>query len=164
MLRLRPFKQIDAKTILGWIHTETDFRKWSADRYEQYPAVPDDMIRMYLQTEQTADFFPMTAFDESGVVGHMILRFTDPKTIRFGFVIVDAAKRGKGYGKAMLQLAIRYAKEFLGAEMITLGVFENNEAARYCYEAVGFREIAMQEEEYFEIQGEKWKCIEMKLV
>lgn len=45
----------------------------------------------------------LTAFDESGVVGHLILRFTDEEqqTIRFGFVIVDDAKRGKGYGKEM---------------------------------------------------------------
>lgn len=31
----------------------------------------------------------MTAFDDSGVIGHMIMRFTDEKKtiLRFGFVI-----------------------------------------------------------------------------
>lgn len=53
----------------------------------------------------------MTAFDETGVVGHLIMRFTDAeKTIlRFGFVIVDDMKRGQGLGKEMLLLALKYA-------------------------------------------------------
>ena len=41
------------------------------------------------------NFYPMTAFDDSGIVGHLIMRFTDVEksTLRFGFVIVDDAKR-----------------------------------------------------------------------
>ncbi len=164
MLRLRPFKNQDAKYILGWIKDEKAFRKWSADRYESYPAEPEDMIGMYRGTEDTDNFYPMTAFDESGVVGHMIFRFTDEEktSIRFGFVIVDDSKRGMGYGKEMLKLAIRYAYEFLGAEKIGLGVFENNLSALYCYKSVGFRVVEQQEEEVYCIFGEEWKCVELE--
>lgn len=60
----------------------------------------------------------MTAFDETGVVGHLIMRFTDEekKTLRFGFVIVNDTKRGMGYGKEMLKLAIKYAFDILKVE------------------------------------------------
>ena len=50
------------------------------------------------------NFYPMTAFDETGIAGHLIMRFTDAEktVLRFGFVIVDEAKRGRGYGKALM--------------------------------------------------------------
>ena len=107
----------------------------------------------------------LTAFDESGVVGHLILRFTDEEqqTIRFGFVIVDDAKRGKGYGKEMLRLALKYAFEILHVHKVTLGVFENNSPAYYCYISVGFTEIGEEQNEYCQIKNEKWKCIELEM-
>lgn len=165
MLRLRPYENCDAETIVSWIRDETAFHKWSADRYETYPITGEDMNRMYDGMALNDSFFPMTAFDESGVAGHMILRFADEekKAVRFGFVIVDDRRRGTGLGKEMLLLAVRYAYERLKAEKITLGVFENNAGAYWCYRAVGFEEIPMEEPEYYSILGENWKCIEMEL-
>ena len=107
----------------------------------------------------------MTAFDESGVVGHLIMRFTDDnkKELRFGFVIVDDTKRGKGYGKEMLQLSIQYAFQILKVQKITLGVFENNEPAYRCYKAVGFKDVLLEECHYYHVLGEDWKCLELEM-
>lgn len=77
------------------------------------------------------------------------------------FVIVDSEKRGKGYGKKMLILAKKYAFEILKAKRITLGVFENNPSAYFCYKVSGFSENKEEENFYCDILGEKWKCIEM---
>ena len=109
------------------------------------------------------NFYPVTAFDPSGVVGHLILRYTDEekKVIRIGFVIVDDSKRGMGYGKQMLTLAIKYAFDIFGAEKITLGVFDNNKPAYYCYKAAGFRENG--EEMFCELFGEQWRIVEMEI-
>lgn len=95
----------------------------------------------------------------------MILRYTNAaKTvIRLGFVIVDDKKRGMGYGKRMIQMATRYAFDMLKAEKVTLGVFENNPSAYYCYKAAGFSEIVMEQEIVLEMLGEKWKVIELEL-
>ena len=167
-LRLRPYKACDAKTIAGWIKDEISLRKWSSDRFGTFPVTEADINHKYMDCNGDCmdedNFYPMTAFDESGVAGHLILRFTDEKKqiLRFGFVIVDDTKRGKGYGKQMLLLALKYAFEILKAAKVTLGVFENNEAAYHCYKAAGFREAAMEQEEYFDILGEQWKCIEME--
>lgn len=164
MLRLRPYKKCDAKTILGWIKDEYSFHRWSADRYKKFPPKATDMIKMYESVEYNDTFFAFTAFDESSVIGHLTMRFTDEekRIVRFGFVIVDDSKRGNGYGKEMLQLAIKYSLEILKAEKITLGVFENNTAAYNCYKAVGFKTVTTEEAEYYNILGEKWKCIEME--
>ena len=163
MLRLRPYKKCDAGTVVSWLKDETTFRMWSADRYDHYPITAEDLNAHYEGFAYSDHFYEMTAFDETGVVGHMILRFTDPekKSVRFGFVSVDDAKRGKGYGKQMLRLAIRYAFDILRAERITLGVFEGNESAFRCYRALGFRETG--ELESCMISGKEWIFREMEL-
>ena len=163
MLRLRPYKKCDATYIVSWIKDEVSFRKWCADRYDSYPINADDMNKHYSGLDELDTFFQMTAIDESGVVGHLIMRFIDEekKILRFGFVIVDDTKRGKGYGKELLQLAVKYAFEILKVEKITLGVFENNLPAYWCYKAVGFQDV--KAEEYYPIMGEQWKCLELEM-
>ncbi len=163
MLRLRPYKACDAKTIVSWVKDETAFHKWSADRFERYPITQEDLNAHYDALAYTDQFFEMTAYDEMETVGHLIMRFTDERKniLRFGFVIVDDTKRGMGYGKELLQLAILYAFSLLKVDTITLGVFENNPPAYYCYKSVGFRETG--EVVDYMIAGETWKCIELEL-
>lgn len=166
MMKLRPYETSDAETIISWVGDEVSFRKWCADRYDRYPITADDLNSNYAESMEAGRFYPLTAIDENGIVGHLILRYTDDlKTvIRFGFIIVDNNKRGMGYGKQMLQEAIRYAFVKLNAQKITLGVFDNNDAAFQCYRSVGFREAEDKKEEYYHIFGEDWKCLELELI
>lgn len=163
-LRLRPYKNCDAKYIVSWIHDEISFRKWCADRYECYPITEQDMNKQYMDLIDSDSFYPMTAFDDSGVVGHLTMRFVDEEKqiLRFGFIIVDDTKCGKGYGKEMLLLAKKYAFEILKVKKVTLGVFENNPSAYYCYKAAGFKEMSLDKEYYYDILGEKWRDIELE--
>lgn len=169
MLRLRPYKPCDAKTIVSWIKDEIAFRKWCSDRFEKYPILAEDINVKYFNHNgdcvEEDNFYPLTTFDETGIIGHLILRFTDEqkKTIRFGFVIVDDAKRGKGYGKEMLILAQKFAFDILKAEKITLGVFDNNPSAYYCYKAAGFQDVQMDKDIICNIFGEQWKIKELSL-
>lgn len=169
MLKLRTYKPCDAKTILTWCKDEVSFRKWTSDRYESFPITEADMNYKYVDCNgDCADldnFFPMTAFDESGVVGHLIMRFTDKEkaVLRLGFVIVDDSKRGKGYGKEMIRLALKYAFEIMKVEKVTIGVFENNASAYHCYKAAGFKEVETAEEVWCEVCGEKWKIIDLEI-
>ena len=82
--------------------------------------------------------------------------------LRFGFVIVDVNRRGEGYGREMLSLALQYAALILKAEKVTLGVFENNPAAYHCYRAAGFQDVPTEQAEYYHVLGENWKCLEME--
>ena len=161
MLRLRPYKACDAQTIVSWIGDETMFRKWSADRFESYPITAEDLNRHYDRMADSDSFYEMTAFDETGVAGHLIMRFTDEKKtiLRFGFVIVDDTKRRKGYGREMIALALKYAFDLFRAERVTLGVFDNNPSAYRCYKAAGFQEYS---ERNIFLLGENWRCIDME--
>ena len=164
MLRLRPYKNCDADIIASWIKNEYAFRQWCADRYDRYPVTGADINAHYAGFADADWFYPMTAFDETGVVGHLIMRFTDEekRILRFGFVIVDVNRRGEGYGREMLSLALQYAVLFLRAGKVTLGVFENNPAAYYCYKAAGFQDVPTEQAEYYHVLGEDWKCLEME--
>ena len=159
MMTLRPFNIIDAPTILSWCKDKHAFRLWSADRYKDFPAKSEEMLEQY----KGENMFPLTAVEGEVIVGHILLRFAseDKSVIRFGFVIVDDSKRGKGYGKQMLRLAIDYAKQELGAQKITLGVFCDNLSAFECYKSVGFRIIGTDS---YPIDREEWKGIEMELM
>jgi len=159
MLKLRPYNPSDAQKILSWISDETAFRKWSADRYPKYPITPDEMNAFYNNADE--NFFGMTAFDESGVRGHLTMRFMDKEKnhVRFGFIIVDCTIRKKGYGKQMLALALEYAFRILHAEKVSLGVFENNQPAYFCYNAAGFKSTG--DVSSCRILNEDWNCLEL---
>ena len=158
MMTLRPFNINDAATILSWCKDNHAFRLWSADRYRDFPAKPEEMTEQY----KGDNMYPLTAVVGDAIVGHILLRFPseDKSLIRFGFVIVDDSKRGKGYGKQMLRLAVDYAQQILGANRISLGVFCDNLSAIECYKSVGFRIIG---EDSYPIDGEEWKGFEMEL-
>ena len=158
LMTLRPFSINDAETILSWCKDKHAFRLWSADRYKDFPAKPEEMMEQYMGE----NMYPLTAIVGETIVGHILLRFPseDKSVIRFGFVIVDDSKRGMGYGKQLLRLAIDYAKQELGAQKITLGVFCDNLSAVECYKSVGFRITGTDS---YPIDGEEWKGFEMEM-
>lgn len=158
MMTLRPFNINDAPTILSWCKDKHAFRLWSADRYKEFPAQPKEMQKQY----DGDNMFPLMAVVGEEIIGHILLRFPseDKSVIRFGFVIVDDSKRGMGYGRRLLQLAIDHACHQMGVKTITLGVFADNPSALKCYQSVGFK---ITGEDSYMIDGEKWKGYEMKL-
>lgn len=169
MLYLRPYKKEDATPILSWCGDETVFRKWTGEQYHSYPITEQDMNDKYFTCNgdctEYDNFYPMVACDENGLVGHFIIRYIDGNhgILRIGFVIVDDKKRGNGYGKKMIRLAMKYVFEIAGADKVTIGVFENNMPAYYCYKAAGFHDVQSEQEEVCELFGEKWKVLELEL-
>jgi len=114
-----------------------------------------------MEQYEGGNMYPLTAVIDDIIVGHILLRFPseDKSLIRFGFVIVDDSKRGKGYGKQMLRLAIGYAQQELGAQKISLGVFCDNHSALKCYKSIGF---CITGESYYMIDGEEWKAFDLE--
>lgn len=163
-MKLRNFKKEDAPIIAGWIRSEEELYKWSADSFSKYPLTGDDIIENYTHRIENGRFYPLTAIDANGdVIGHLIIRYPreeDESSVRFCFVILNPAARGNGLGKELIRLAIEYAKEYLHAAKIELAVFENNESARRCYGAVGFTAYAESE---YEMPIGTWNCTEMEL-
>ena len=164
-LALRAYKPSDAAVITSWLKSEYLMRQWCADRYERYPVMPEDMNAYHERYIDGQRSCAMTMTDGKNIVGYITLRIPsdNPAEQRLGFVIVDDSKRGRGYGKALVSMAVRYACETLGATKVSLGVFENNPSAIHCYEAAGFHRVPRREVESYNCLGETWNCIEMEL-
>ena len=169
MIRLRPYKSCDAETIASWCKDEATYMQWSGGRFGPFPINAASIESKYQNNGgciEPDNFYPMTAFDESGIVGHFIMRYLqgDNKILRFGWVIIDAEKRGRGYGKQMLILALKYAFEILGVEKVTIRVHEDNLFAYHCYKSIGFTEDATANVEYDEVNGHKVRLIELRMM
>ena len=158
MIGIRPYKPADAATILSWCRDEKAFYKWSAGVLGDYPITE-------VKFKFVEGLMPFTAFDEDKIVGFFTLRNPGEsrEELRFGFVIVNPDIRGKGYGKAMLSLGVKFALEIYGAKKVSLGVFENNLPAYYCYKAVGFEDVTLDTTEIYRVLGEEWKCKELAM-
>ena len=163
-MELRTYRCTDAEEIVKWITDERAMRKWSAHWYTRFPVTADDMNRLYDRMTNESHPVILTAVDGNEIVGHLILRLVDKEkmNVRFGFVIVNNQKRGKGYGRQMLELAAQYSAEKLHARQLSLGVFENNLPAIKCYQAAGFHIVETDDPECFHAYDEEWRCLEME--
>ena len=65
---LRDFKKEDAPIIAGWLRTEDELYKWSADIYNKFPLSGEDINENYAPQIETGRFIPLTAVNENGEV------------------------------------------------------------------------------------------------
>ena len=163
-MTLRPYQMTDAVIITSWLKSEYLMRQWCADRYEHYPVTSEDMNSYHERYIDGQRSRALTMTDVDEVVGYITLRTPADDTTeqRLGFVIVDDSKRGRGLGKTLVSMSVKYAFETLGATKVSLGVFENNPSAIHCYEVAGFHRVSRQDTESYPCLGETWNCIEME--
>lgn len=157
MLRLRPYRESDAKTIISWIKDEREFYRWSAGRLGDYPVTAEKF-------NELSELMAFVAIDDSVPVGFFTMRVLDGdlNALRFGFVIVDAKKRGHSYGKGMLTLGLKYAEEIFVAKTVSIGVFENNTPALNCYFSLGFERDLSAEPLKYTFLSEEWDCVTLQ--
>jgi len=124
-ISIRPYQSSDAALITSWLKSEYLMRQWCADRYERYPVTPEEMNTYHERNIDGQRSLALTMTDSDDIVGYITLRIPadDPTEQRLGFVIVDDSKRGRGLGKALVSMAVKYAFETLGATKVSLGVF-----------------------------------------
>lgn len=157
MLRLRPYMESDGEKILSWCTDEKMFYQWTAGVLGPYPLTLE-------RFHQSRPLMRFTALEDQEPVGFFTLRNPNESVdeVRFGFVIVNPKLRGKGYGKEMLLLGLDFAREIYKAKRVTLGVFENNLSAYYCYKATGFQDLPHRET--YQVMGETWNCRELEII
>ena len=159
-----PYQERDEALVISWLASEKQFYQWSSGVLGPYPLRAGRLNDFYREWKQNHKYMVFCGCDdEMNPVGQMILRYPDEdrRHIRFGFILIDPARRGRGLGRRMLELAIGYARDYLKAEDICLGVYINNPGAVALYEKLGFR--ATGEIEESEYMGETWHCQEMML-
>lgn len=163
-MRLRPYiKNKDFKNIAGWIDNERSHALWCANNFP-YPVTEEAFHSFLKKTMEEWTVNAFVATDDSGnTVG--FFRYSVNVESNIGFlasVIIDNNLRGKGYGRERIQMALRYAFEFTGAELIQLNVFNENKDAKRCYEQIGFTERSTRKDA-FVYGDEVWSMCNMTI-
>ncbi|WP_159064781.1 GNAT family N-acetyltransferase [Thaumasiovibrio subtropicus] len=152
-----PFEKEHYWRLLEWVPNAAFNLLWGGPLY-QYPLTLSQ-VEMHLSSPGV---YPFMLVDDTQVIGYV--EVVDQGQGRFRLcrvLVVDPNARGKGIGERLVNLAIEYAKKHFNASTMTLGVFEQNYAARRCYERLGF--VYDKRERYCDFEDEKWLCFEMYL-
>ena len=141
-MRIRPYLECkDFEAIKGWITDERTHAFWCAG-HTNFPLEKEDFSTLLKEIAEMFGDAPFVATtDEGEVVGFFCYGLNYEKNEgMLKFVMVDGSKRGRGIGKEMIKLALKYAFEITKADTVQLNVFPENERAKKCYESIGFVE------------------------
>lgn len=161
-MRLRPYiAHKDYEYISGWISDERTHAMWCGDRIP-YP-LSEDSFHGVLEKHaiEWTDSAYVATEDDGTPVGFFCYSVDIESNAGFlRFVLIDSDKRGRGYGREMLRLALRYAFLLTGVELVQLNVFDENTAAKHCYESVGLTQRSISKDA-FSYQDELWSRCNM---
>lgn len=161
-MRIRPYiPDKDYETLSNWIGDERTHALWCANLLP-YPVTRKSFDDLLKRASMDWTDSAYTATENNGQpIGFFCYSVNvEDNTGFLKFIIVDSTKRGRGYGKEMLHLALRYAFEITGATVVQLNVFNENIAARQCYERVGFVQRNL-DKNAFAHKDERWSRCNM---
>ena len=163
-MRIRPYiESRDYRYLEKWIGDSRIHALWCANLFP-YPLMREQLRNVLKKNAEEREECAYIATEDDGEpVGFFCYSVNTESNAGFlKFIIINSEKRGMGYGQRMLKLALRYAFEITGANMVHLNVFKENKSAHRCYEKVGFYEKHV-EESVFSYQNEKWSRCSMEI-
>ena len=164
MLNLRPYKSSDYKYIINWISSTRECAKWSADKFK-YPITKETLEKYKNKCDKGDDLWIFVAVNENNIpIGHLLFNRVNyhEESAHLSFVIINPKFRGRGFGKEMMRLAIKYCFEVCSFSKLTLCVFDNNPSAHACYKSVGFKDDKHLDNAFI-FRGEEWGIYEMSI-
>ncbi len=141
-MRIRPYIMCkDFAEIKNWITDERTHAMWCANLIN-YPIEKDNFAKVMKEiSERFVDSPYVATSDEGELIGFFCYSVDlSNNEGMLKFIMNNPQYRGKGYGKEMLQLAVKYAFEITDVQAVQLNVFPENVRAKRCYESVGFTE------------------------
>ncbi|NOI58992.1 GNAT family N-acetyltransferase [Vibrio coralliilyticus] len=112
-------------------------------RMERASGTKEFVIPYDLETHQTLivdqDVTYLSVMDQDELVGFMILRQDDTKSVEFRRIVIE--KQGRGYGQRALQAMEHYCFHQLGCSRIWLDVFASNARGVHIYRKWGYTEF-----------------------
>lgn len=161
-MRLRPYiSRYDFEYVSKWINSERVHALWCANTIP-FPLDQSSFDRaLEKNTEEWKDSAYVATDDQGVPVGFFsyVVDVAD-NTGFLKYIVLDSRLRGKGYGRQMISLALKYAFEITGAAAVRLNVFDVNENAKKCYASVGFKENTYTENA-LSFQNETWGRYQM---
>jgi len=148
-LRLRPmtdaeFALFRTRAVRDYAADKLKAGEWPAERAEELAEAQTD--HLLPEGPRTPGMLLLMAeTDQDGPVGYAWLALTgqEPDRAWIYDIAIDEEKRGKGYGRALLNGLEAAAFEH-GCGSIGLNVFAGNDVARRLYERAGFHLTSIQ--------------------
>lgn len=140
------FTAFHAHAIVEYAAAHTSVGNWSeAEALEKSTQAINELLPQGENTEQT---LVLTALDsESKAIGYLWIvlqrRGGAPGEAWIYDIELYEEFRGKGYGRALLEVAEKEAKSH-GVKKLGLNVFGNNSIARSLYDSAGYETTAIQ--------------------
>lgn len=168
MITFQYFEPEDFDQLIEWSEDEAFLLQWAGPQFH-YP-LSREQLSDYLHganDKNTSNKFIYKVMDESTqeIVGHIALGGIDRynRSGRIGKVLLGKPYQGKGYGKQMIDEALRIGFEEEKLHRISLGVFDFNVSAIRCYEKAGFvQEGLIRDARRYE--DTFWNLIEMSIL
>ena len=163
-MRLRPYiASLDYEVVSRWITDARTNALWCAGQLPfPFEREPFDRFLQDMARQNAACPF-VAATDEGQLIGFFLYSAdTAANEGKFRCIMVDPACRGRGFGREMLRLAVKYAFEITKVQTVQLNVFSVNTGAVKCYEAVGFT-VRERFEDALRYENEVWERYNMVL-
>ncbi len=166
LIKLQPFNEGDFSLLIAEIPDARFLLQWGGPKYT-YPLDAtqlSDTLANTIGAKPSYLVFKAIGPDTSETVGHIQLMDIDynAESCILGRVLIFKKYRGNGFGKEMVQTAVKFAFENLCLSEVTLGVFDFNTPAIDTYKSIGFSEFQFNKGAR-QFQNENWNVIKMKL-
>ncbi len=141
-MRIRPYiSALDFDEMEKWITDERTHAMWCANLIS-YPLQKRNFEETLEEFAVKFKDSPYVATTNDGkLVGFFCYSVnTDTNEGMLKFVVTAPKFRGKGYGREMISLAVKYGFEITKADAVQLNVFSENINAKKCYLSAGFTE------------------------
>ena len=165
MLELRLFTEDDCDRLIGWVPDARFLLLWAGPAYSW----PIDRNQLLATLDRTRGYrpayymFKAVEGEYGATIGHIELQRFERRAGHIGRVLVgDPGCRGKGYGKQLVSLLVRFAFNDLDFDLLTLNVYAFNTAAVECYRGLGFRQVEIRERAR-QCGDEYWNLLTMEL-
>ena len=137
--QLNAFQSQDYAQLIAWITTEDLNYLWGGPCYR----FPLDHQQIKAHCDQDEVFAYLFTVDQRNA-GFVELYRESPHCFRLCRVLITDDFRGQKLSQVMLKMVIEKAILEFNAQLITLAVFAHNQAARHCYQTLGFKTTSIE--------------------
>jgi RimJ/RimL family protein N-acetyltransferase len=138
-IALRPARPDDAEEMARWFADLASLAEWGGPEV-RFPLTDDQVAAWIEEGSNERPRICFTAVDDGDrPVGHVqFLRDPPRRWARLGRFGIAPARRGKGFGRALFDAAVRMAFDEFEVERLALAVVPTNERAFRLYLGSGF--------------------------
>jgi RimJ/RimL family protein N-acetyltransferase len=168
-VRLIPFDRRDIPRFMELSHdpelvATMGWRPFGPDEEERFVATMNVLSVPYAGSGPPI-VFGIHADGVNRTIGYVCLKGIDDArdSAELGIAIMEKEYRNLGYGTEAVRLAIRYAFETLGLELVGLTVFPENIRALVAYQKAGFNKAKLLEKAWLQPDGNYVDILLMEL-